>query len=155
MKKLLAAVLLALTFCTAAQANPTYSFVCITNNNAGNAAIGEAQLFVDVSAITNQVLFTFRNIGPQPCFIRGVYFDDGTLLALADLIDKDQNGGDPNVDFSQGASPPDLPGRNNISPPFNTTAGFLAAADSPGTNKDGVDPYESLGVIFNLKTGKT
>lgn len=158
MKKLLAAVLLALTFCTAAQANPTYSFVCITNNNAGNATIGEAQLFVDVSARgTHQVLFTFRNTGPNPCVIKGVYFDDGTLLSLADLIDKDQNSGDPNVDFtSPGNGSDTLPGGNNVSPPFVTTAGFQAKADPPsGANKNGVDPYESLGVIFNLKNSKT
>ena len=154
-------ILLASILCITAQANVTYSFKHIVEPGDGSSqladgATGEAQLFVDVSARGgNQVLFTFRNTGPNPSVIKGVYFDDGTLLSLADLIDKDQNSGDPNVNFSPGANPSDLPGGNNISPHFVTTTGFLAGADPPsGSNKNGVDPYESLGVIFNLKSSK-
>lgn len=142
-------------FCTSLEANVTYSFTGIVTSetNLGDIAIGEAQLFVDVlDAGSNKVLFNFRNAGPAPCFIRGVYFDDGTLFGMALIIDA-SNGGDPGVDFSQGASPGQLPGGNEISPPFIVTEGFLSDADSPGTNKDGVDPYESLGVVFDLKTG--
>ena len=131
----------------------TYSFVNITNNNAADAAAGESQLRVDVDAYgTNQVLFTFYHVGSTRMAITDVYFDDGTLLGLADLIDADQNGGDSGVDFSTGASPGNLPGGNGVG--FQATAGFTADSDAP-TFHNGVAPGETLGVIFDLKAGKT
>jgi len=141
----------------------TLDFYCITGNNAGDCSIGEAQLAVDVTSYgigtgsggANQVLFTFTNTGSNQSTISEVYFDDGTLLALAGLIDADDGtGGDPNVDFTQGATPPDLPGGNSISPAFQVTAGFLADADNPAP-KWGVSPGESLGIIFDLQSSLT
>jgi hypothetical protein len=58
----------------------TYGFGCITNSSATDAAMGEAQLFMDVSNEgygAHQVLFTFRNDGPGACSVARVYFDDG------------------------------------------------------------------------------
>ena len=131
-----------------------YSFYSITNNTEANVAIGKAQLSVDVTNTgVNQVLFTFRNTGVDDCSIAEVYFDDGSLLGIAELIDVD-NGGDPGVDFEQEANPPDLPGGNNAFPPFNVTAGFLSQADNPAPKK-GVNPGEYLGILFNLQTGRT
>lgn len=129
-------------------------FNCITGNNTGDCNIGEAQLSVDVSDLGgNQVLFSFFNTGSAQSTISEVYFDDGTLLAIASLIDKDDGvGGDTNVDFTQGANPPDLPGGNSITPAFQVTAGFLADADNPAP-KWGVSPGESLGIIFDLQSG--
>ena len=130
----------------------TYSFTNITNNNAMSAAQGELQLLVDVEAYgANQVLFTFYHAGDIQMSITDVYFDDGTLLGIADLIDKDQNSGDVGVDFSTGARPRNLPGGNNVG--FEATAGFSADSNSP-TQPMGVNPGETLGVIFDLKTGK-
>jgi len=139
-----------------AEANVTYGFRGITNNIVADTAIGEAQLFVDVSAAAGgQVLFTFRNTGPSASSITDVYFDDGTLLSLAALIDKDDGvGGDPGVDFEPGASPGNLPGGNTASPPFQVTAGFAADSDPPAQPM-GVNPGESLGIIFSLQSGKT
>src|SRR5262245_4244183 len=95
------------------------AFGCITNSNAGDCAIGAAQTSVEVSAAAGgQALFTFHNEGPAASSIADVYFDDGALLAIAFIV----NG--PGVSFSQGASPPDLPGGTLISPPFVVTAGF-------------------------------
>ena len=143
-----------------ASASVTYSFRHILEDGDGpdqlaNGSIGQAQLFVDVVDIgNNQVLFNFRNTGPQACFIRGVYFDDGSVLDnIAALVDADENSGETGVDFSVGANPPELPAPQSLD--FQTTTGLLADADSPGTNKDGVDPGESLGVIFDLKASKT
>ena len=133
----------------------TYGFKSITNTTADSTAIGEAQLFVDVSGNpgVEEVLFTFRNVGPEPSTIGEVYFDDGTLLGIADIYDNP-----PDVDFIPGivpgsVSPPDLPSGNNAYPPFQVTAGFLA--DSAGNNSTGVDTGESLGILFNLLPGKT
>ncbi|MFG0273513.1 MAG: hypothetical protein ACF8QF_00475 [Phycisphaerales bacterium] len=131
----------------------TYSFVNITGNDVANAAAGEAQLSVEVTSYSaSQVLFTFKNVGADAMSITDVYFDDGSLLGLAFLIDADDNGGDSGVDFSQGASPPNLPGGNGIN--FNTTAGFLADSDPPA-QPNGVNPGETLGVVFNLVGGQT
>jgi len=141
-----------------AQAGVTYSFVHIEEPGDDsaqlyNGSVGENQFFVEVSHYgSNQVLFNFFNTGPVASFIDGVYFDDGSLLGIATLIDADQNGGDPNVDFTEGsASPPDLPAGNLVG--FVTTAGFLADADPPAGGGNGVDPGDELGVVFDLQDG--
>lgn len=141
---------------TSASALPI-QFGCITGNLAGDCAIGEAQLAVELTDLgSGQVLFTFSNSGPAASSITGVYFDDGTLLGIAGLIDSDDDAlgsfGDPGVDFSQGASPPDLPGGNTVG--FQTTAGFLADSDPP-VQPNGVNPLQTLGVVFDLQFGGT
>ena len=64
-----------LSICQPACATPTiYGFENITNNNATDAAIGESQLFVDVTQpVAGYVLFTFTNTGPAACSITDVY----------------------------------------------------------------------------------
>jgi len=151
---LITTMLLFGAFSASAMAGPTYSFDNITNNIAGDAAIGEAQLFVEVTAVGGQVLFTFTNTGPLASSICDVYFDDGVLLSIAGLIDADEGvGGDAGVDFTQLASPGNLPGANNASPPFVTTLGFSADSDPP-VQPMGVNPGESLGILFDLQGGK-
>jgi hypothetical protein len=131
-----------------------FGFHNITANNVNDALIGERQLYVDVTDPgLGSVLFTFFNTGPDASAITDVYFDDGTLLALAGLIDADEgSGGDPGVDFSIGASPSNLPGGSEIDPPFSATAGFSSDADPP-VQPDGVNPGESLGILFDLQAG--
>jgi hypothetical protein len=143
--------------CVAFQATgaAALGFSCITGTNAANCATGEAQLSVDVVGLgTSYVLFTFANSGPARSSITSVYFQDGTLLGIAGLIDKDDDPfglpANPGVDFSPGASPPNLPGGNLVD--FATTAGFLADADPP-VQPNGVNPSETLGVIFLLGGG--
>jgi hypothetical protein len=129
-----------------------FGFDNITGNSVGNAAIGEAQLSVDVTNPgAGQVLFMFSNTGPAASSIAAVYFDDGppqSLLGIASI----QNGS--GVSFSQGASPGNLPGGNNASPAFVTTAGFSADSNPP-RQPNGVNPGESLGITFNLQGGQT
>lgn len=147
MKRLIPpAILIALClFYTEARAGLTYSFVNITNNNPVNAAIGEAQLFMDLGdPIANQVTFTFRNIGPIASSITQVYFDADGLLSF-DSLDDSLAG----VDFSQGASPPELPGGNTVVPPFSTTAGLSFGSDPP-VLANGVNPGEWLAITFNV-----
>jgi len=122
-----------------------YGFRSITNNNAANAATGEVQLSVDVTATgINQVSFEFMNAGPLPSSITDVYFDNGALLNMASII----NG--PGVDFEQYASPGNLPGGNGID--FETTAG-LSADSRPPTQPNGVNPGEWVKIIFDLQDG--
>ena len=122
----------------------------ISGNNAVDAAIGESQLFVDVTDPGgDQVLFTFFNTGPAASSITDIYFDDGGLLGSASLIDADEGiGGELGVDFTEFARPRNLPGGNNASPPF-VAAGFSADSDPP-VQPNGVNPGESLGILFDL-----
>jgi len=130
----------------------TYGFGNISANNVGDAQIGEAQLFVDVLADTlgdDQVIFQFRNIGPEASSIADVYFDNGILLGIASI-----DNSDPGVAFSQHASPGNLPSHNSIVPAFQTTAGFGADSDPPVQPK-GVNPSEMMGITFDLINGGT
>ena len=144
-------VLVVGTFCVAAKASFTYTFACITDTNPTNAAIGEAQMFVDVSDPGgSQVLFKFTNIGPDASSIADVYFDDGALLGIASIDNSCPGGG---VSFSQPATPANLPGGHTVSPPFVTTDEFSADSDPP-VQPNGVNPNEWLGITFNLQTGQ-
>ncbi len=133
-----------------ASAGVVYSFGNITGNDVNDAANGESQLFVEVDAVgLTQVSFTFTNTGPHAMSITDVYFDDGTLLGIATII----NGGS-GVSFATGAAPPNLPGGNTLSPAFVTTAGFSADSNPPA-QPNGVNPGEWLTVVFNLLPGVT
>jgi hypothetical protein len=144
---LLAAVLL---IAPAAYAEPILlRFQCISNTDTTNCASGETQLSVEVADSgsangTNRVTFSFFNIGTAPSSITDVYFDDDELLSTASII----NG--PGVSFSAGANPPDLPAGNDIQPHFTATAGFDSNAPA---QPNGVNPGESLGIIFDLLPG--
>jgi len=146
----LAAVGLALALLAGAPAGAVpIDFFCITNNAASQCAIGEAQLAVELTDEgAGQVRFTFTNTGAQDITISEVYFDDGTLFGIASVLSG------AGVSFVQDANPPDLPGGNSISPPFNVTAGFLAEATPPPAS-NGVDPGEWVAIIFNLQGGGT
>ena len=102
-KAILMVVLVGALFSLApARAGVTYSFTHIVEPGDGsaelaNGAIGEAQLFVEVSNYdilgVSHVLFTFTNTGPQASSVTDVYFEDGTLLGIAAIFDADENGG--------------------------------------------------------------
>jgi len=155
-------------FAVELRADPyTYDFIRITSNSTEDVA---SQFTVEVSNYgtaadgTNQVLFTFTNSGAIAplAALEEVYFDDGTLLGIAGLLDRDDSldggttYGHSLVDFTQDSmssvSPPDLPGGGDW---FNATAGFLAEADN-STGKDApdyrVNEDEYLGILFDLKT---
>lgn len=156
-------VIAALAFASPALADVPliYGFTGIVTDESTPAdlaaiAVLEAQMFVEVAEVpgANQVQFTFLNIDAgseaEPSIAR-VYFDDGALVKMARIIDADDGvGGDPDVDFSQGASPGELPAGNELVPPFETTADFLADAD-PSTYWNGVGEGQSLTVVFDLK----
>jgi len=127
----------------------TLGFGCITNNSATDCAIAEAQIAMEVTDEGGgQVRFTVTNTGSDASSVEGIYFDDGTLLGIASIIDG------PGTSFMQGATPPDLPGGNMASPPFVTTAGFLADSNPP-TSGNGVQPGEWVAIIFDLQAGGT
>ena len=153
---LVTGILMSCGFGSSVRAEVTYTFAHIAEHGDDadailNGEIGRAQVFVDITAYdTNQVLFTFRNTGPEPSAITDVYFDDGALLGIAMIIDSDDGtGGNSGVDFLQFATPSDLPAGELLWPPFVTTEAFSADADPP-VSRNGVDPGESLGIVFDL-----
>jgi hypothetical protein len=156
MKRSLVIVLLFALFCGTVKAGPTYSFTHIVEPGDGptqlaDGAIGELQLSVEVDdtggTLLEQIDFIFRNEGLELSSITDVYFDDGTLLGIASIFNNPGR-----VEFSQLASPSDLPGGNNVSPSFVTTTGFSADSDPP-VQPLGVNPGESLTIRFDLQSG--
>jgi hypothetical protein len=130
------------------QAAKIYGFEAITANSVVDPGIGEAQLSVEVADEgSGLVSFKFMNAGPAASSITDVYFDDGTLLGIASIVN-----GPSGVDFAQPATPPDLPSGNTIG--FVTTAGFSADSAAP-VEPNGVNPGEWVKIIFNLINGKT
>jgi hypothetical protein len=128
-----------------AAAGVIYGFQGVTNNNWVDVGTGRAQLSVDVSdAGGGNVAFKFMNSGPNASSITAVYFQDTALLGSASIV----NG--PGVSFSPGGTPPNLPGGKSIG--FDTR--FAADANAP-VQPNGVNPGESLTVVFTLVNGKT
>jgi len=110
--------------------------------NADNGAIG-----------VNQVAFNLAiaSAAPGTPDIDGVYFQDGTLLGIANT--NFNNSGTVAFD-DMGVTPANLPGGNSVTPNFVTHAGFSEDADSPAPT-NGVNKGESLGILFNLIGGQT
>lgn len=135
---------------SAAWAGEIFDFYKITNN--GSPDVG-AQLTVEVSsAAGGTVDFTFRNNVGVISSITDVYFDDGTLLGIADITHS------AGVTFSQGADPGDLPGGNGADPDFEATQGFTADSDGQGggVKENGVNASDEwLTINFTLKDGQT
>jgi hypothetical protein len=145
-------ILLVAVFCAVsipASALVTYNFTGITNNDPGDVAIGEAQLFLDVEDPGGgQVLFTLYNTGPEASSIAGIYVEDGDYLSSLASIDNS----DPGVSFVSGGAPPVLPGGNEADPAFAPS--FRATATAPPSG-NGVNPGESVGLLFDLQGGVT
>jgi len=138
---------------TAHAAMVSYGFGCISSNVAAACSAGQQQFRVEVTdqlnnaTLAGQVLFLFHNAGPAPSSITDVYFDDGTLLSIAQVLNST------GVSFSPLAAPANLPGGNTLSPAFVTTAGFSADSNAP-VQPNGANPGERVGILFNLLAGK-
>lgn len=132
----------------AAQAQ-NFSFSCITNNNAGDCAIAEAQLGLQVdTAESGFVKFIFTNTSQEASSITDIYFD---WLNPADALAQGTIGNSAGVSFSWGASPNDLPGGNTLSPKM--TAELGADSDAPAMH-NGVNAEDEW-VSFRFATGSS
>lgn len=140
------ALLFLLVWTPGASAVP-YSFTNITNNNPGDAGIGEAQLRLDVTYVNgSQVLFTFSNTGPAASSITDIYFDDDVPLLDFNSFIYPTSG----VAFTVGASPSNLPGGND--PLYHFSSNYDYDSANPVQPK-GVNPGESLGILFDYENG--
>lgn len=126
-----------------------FGFSCITNNQAANCAVGEAQLQVVASEVGPDVLLTFTNSGPIGSTIARIYFDDGALMD-GPFIDNSSPGSVLFTDNFPG--PGNLVGGSMIDPPFVATKAFTSGAESPPSGF-GVDPGEFVGLTFTLMAG--
>jgi len=132
----------------------TYGFYNITNNNAANAAAGEAQLSVEVSDQgTGLVGFKFINNGPADCVITEIYFQDGSILEFVSIDELL-----PGVDFQEeevgNVNPKNLPGGKSIAPQFIADTAFSIQPNNPAPHL-GVGPGECVEVIYALQPLKT
>jgi hypothetical protein len=136
---------------SSAEAAVSYSFTGVSNNNATNTAIGEANLSMMVSDNGGGfVRFDFYNSGPEASSITDVYFDDAVDPSLfVTPISQIINGS--GVSFSTWATPGNLPGGNDVG--FDATRGLTADSDSPKVPQNGVNPGETLGVVLQLNNG--
>ncbi len=130
-----------------------YGFEAITPTNSPYAGVMAAQLSLEVNPYgSNQVEFIFKNnIAPYAVVpgeggvITEVAFEDGMLFAMGSPYMVSGSA----VNFVEDTSPPG--GTWGLG--FDTTQFFRADATSPSPT-NGVNPYESLGIVFDLQTGK-
>ena len=149
--------------CDRVFAAETFQFNVITSDDPSGVAgqVGSEAFQLEVSEIapgSAQALFTFNvlpgNYAYDGFFIDGVYFYDGALLRIAELIENSAG----QVDFTEGAGPGHLPGIDLATHKLVTgyELDMLDSADaeaSPAIN--GINAGESLGVLFDLQPGKT
>lgn len=145
----------------AAKADATiFSFYNITDNIAGDAAIGESQLFVDVTDNgNNTVKFNFTNFNPTTGAIQyassitDIYFSenaDAFLMPSMTLIEMT------GVDFENFANPGNLPGGNTVGFVTSLSGTYKYSADSEApAQPNGININESLGIVFSIQNGKT
>ena len=122
-----------------------FNFDNVSNNDVFNAGVGEVQLSLDVTDAGNgRALFSFANVGSELSSITQIYWDDDASV-LDDIFDIDDsvNG----VAYNLGARPRNLPSGNSS----GFRADFSIEPDAP-VQPNGINPGESLGVIFDLSS---
>lgn len=133
----------------------TFGFACTPNEiavvaNAANCATVGSQLRFEVDSVGSQVSFKFLNLGPNASSITDLYWGDpGAPAAAVNLSSIAGFTPSAGVSFSKGASPKN-PGGGIT---WKATAGLTADSDSP-VAPNGINPGESLIVLFNLQPGK-
>ena len=140
-----------------AQALLLGSFSCITNNNAGDCAIGTSQLSGD---ITGNVL-TITMTGSDAAVVEQVFIES----SVVSVIDFQANVGDGIVLFSPDGSPGNLPGGNTVNfvtaasasadppPPFNGIGFHPTDPFSPQTGRFALALTGPLNPVNNLRVG--
>ena len=137
----------------------SFDFYKLTNNNVENISVQltgtlwdatqASAAFGAVSLTDTDVLFTFNNNVGIASNVHEIYFDDGSLLGLSTVYNS--LGG--STQFTQGASPLNLPSWNTASPPFVATTGFMV--DITNTS-DGLNAAVDLvGIAYTLQAGQT
>ena len=152
MLKQLTTYAFAVTCSASVYAGCTFGFANITNNNAGDAAIGEAQFCVElIDKGDSTVEFYFTNSGPDASSMVQLYWEDNAnVLSSLDSwsTTTPPTGTDPfGVDFGGGdAKPGHLPG---VSPPTDFDD-YSIQANTPGKSQNGVGAGENVSIFFSF-----
>ncbi len=163
---LVLAFLVPVVCCGRVFAAATFQFDVITSDDPSGVAgqVGSEAFLLEVSKVINpggdpeQALFTFKALSGSYTytgfFIDGVYFYDGALLGIAELVEDPAE----QVAFTEGATPGHLSGIDLDS--HKLVTGYqlapLASSDADATIAvNGIHVGESLGVLFDLQSGKT
>ena len=129
-----------------------YPFEIFTDN--GNHEDYDLDLYVEVTDgglvdAISLVDFTFYNDSELYSSIARIYFDDGILEEMVDII----NG--PGTEFNPLAVPSNIPAATWLDPTFETTDGFSLISD-PARPNNGVDHIgEWVTVTFSIAEGST
>lgn len=129
----------------------TLNFECITNNGPTCESI-ESAYQVEFEQDGSNVSFLFRNIGLagfDTGSIADIYFDDDNNYLYHMFIEDDLPGSG-TVEFSEGASPGNLPG----GVPYGFSASESADSDAP-VAQNGIGVNEFLRISFDLHNGGT
>lgn len=108
----------------------------------------DLDLYVVVSEGTGEVDFTFHNASLIDSSIARIYFEDDLFLGIASIT----NG--TGTDFSQPATPSNLPSAGLLEPPFVTANEFSIGSDAPPPH-NGANPGEWVMITFTLISGGT
>ena len=121
-----------------------FPFEIFTNNGQYNDSSGSI-FKVDVTNGEGTVKFTFTNESTFDCVIAGLYFDDGSLLGIDEIIDG------PGTDFERDG-PGNLPAGNFLNPPFVADREFNIGAENPAPKRgvNSIPAGEWVQIKFNL-----
>jgi PEP-CTERM motif len=117
---------------------------------AADVLDGQTSLLLSVTDVgSNRVSFKFTN-DSNFSSLTDVYFDSGPLASIYSITSS------AGVSFSQGSSPPNLPGGNAISPAFDGSALTADSNNPPPANgvQNSDVTNEQLTITFNLLAGK-
>jgi hypothetical protein len=135
-----------------AQAVPLDGFTCITNNSAGDCAIGEAALSATLTddgpgAATLEITMT----GSDSAVVKQVFFDSSLLKSASFL----GSGGVGNVDFADDSKAGNLPAGRTVG--FGTDFSSSAGPPSPknGIGYHSQDSTSGQSALFGLVYGGT
>ena len=123
-------------------ATVVYPFEVFTNNG-GYHDSPDLDLYVEVVDKESRVDFIFHNESIIDSSIARIYFDGGSFLSFAEMIEG------PGTSFNPSATPAKLPGANLLELSLLTT--YEIAFDSdPAVPHNGINPGEWLMTTFDL-----
>lgn len=129
----------------APRAEAAMQWTLVEANGGANIS---SQFGLTVTQVSGRVQFEFRNTIGIASSITDIYFDDKATAVIATPMNLSDSSG---VEFSNGASPADLPGGNAV----NFSADYATDSDSPITQNGINATGEWLRVTFNFAPGKT
>jgi hypothetical protein len=130
---------------SAASANVTFGFDCVSDNIAADCGIAESAFLMDLSdastASEDKVLFTFRNVGPGQVTMTNIWWDWAVPLVFDAFVP-----GGSGVDYrAANPMPGTFPAGNNADPDF--VADYGVEPEPPPVG-NGIGEDEFLGVRF-------